>query len=223
MANPDLAPGALQKPAKGSARTQKLAVAKARLTHEDTEKAKVRKRDGAKACRLVARCEYLRNWRCETAHLDDKGMGGDPSGEASRADCMLRTCFQHHQGPFSLHSKHLRVEYPDGAWDRRPDPGMAARGPQHGRLDHRTDRTRGRRAGAGAMNPPLLPDAAPRYLARTVEELGVVRNPRMWIGHGWLYCVGCRSYQFHVAYSHPGTSDCYEVCRTCARYYERGR
>ena len=45
----------------------------------------------------------------ETAHIDDKGMGGD-HGERSHRSNMLRLCFDHHQGRRSLHSKDLRIE-----------------------------------------------------------------------------------------------------------------
>lgn len=95
------------KPAKGSYlldRRQKKAAIKA---HEDSEKAKVVKRDGLKVCRLVPNCTERE--RFETAHLDDKGMGGD-HGIRSRADRMIRSCFFHHQGVWSLHAKRLRVD-----------------------------------------------------------------------------------------------------------------
>ena len=97
----------LPKPAKGSAlieRREKRAEIKA---HEDAEKAKVVKRDGLKACRLVPHCPERE--RFETAHLDDKGMGGD-HGVRTVASRMIRSCFFHHQGARSLHSKDLRVE-----------------------------------------------------------------------------------------------------------------
>jgi hypothetical protein len=58
-----------------------------------------------------------------------------------------------------------------------------------------------------------------RYRVFTVADLGVVRNPNMWIGGGFLFCVGCQTYRTHDAYSHWGMSDCFEVCRTCQRYY----
>jgi hypothetical protein len=110
MANPDLTEEQLErlrKPAKGSAlldRRDKRAQIKA---HEATEKAKVVKRDGLKACRLVPTCQEREKF--ETAHLDDKGMGGD-HGNRTSADRMIRSCFFHHQGPWSLHSNDLRVD-----------------------------------------------------------------------------------------------------------------
>jgi hypothetical protein len=95
------------KPAKGSAlldRRDKRAAIKA---HEAEEKAKVVKRDGLKTCRLVPHCTEREKF--ETAHLDDKGMGGD-HGIRTTADRMIRSCFWHHQGARSLHSKDIRVE-----------------------------------------------------------------------------------------------------------------
>lgn len=78
-------------------------------THEATEKAKVVRRDGAHYCRLVPGCKERELH--ETAHLDDKGMGGDPQGLRTQAETMIRACFFHHQGKWSLHSGALRVEY----------------------------------------------------------------------------------------------------------------
>lgn len=81
---------------------------------EGEEKTKVRKRDGASYCRLVPGCAERRIF--ETAHVNDKGMGGD-HGLRSTSDQMLRSCFGHHRGNWSLHSNDLRVEYltPDKA------------------------------------------------------------------------------------------------------------
>ena len=95
------------KPARGShilARRQKRADLKA---HEGREKARVVRRDGLHSCRLVPGCREKE--KHETAHLDDKGMGGD-HGIRTTADRMIRACFWHHQGVWSLHSKDLRVE-----------------------------------------------------------------------------------------------------------------
>jgi hypothetical protein len=107
MANPDLPAGALLKPAKGSALMERRAARSAVKSHEATEKAKVVARDGLHICRLVPNCRERE--KHETAHLDDKGMGGD-HGIRTTADRMLRACFWHHQGAWSLHSKDLRVE-----------------------------------------------------------------------------------------------------------------
>lgn len=95
------------KPAKGSATLERRSKRAAIRTHEQTEKAKVVKRDGAKVCRLVPNCPEKE--RFETAHLNDKGMGGD-HGIRSTADQMIRACLFHHQGKWSLHSGDLRVD-----------------------------------------------------------------------------------------------------------------
>lgn len=77
--------------------------------NEQAEKAKVVRRDGLHYCRLVPGCRERHLH--ETAHLDDKGMGGDPTGIRTQANLMVRACFFHHQGNWSLHSHDLRVEY----------------------------------------------------------------------------------------------------------------
>lgn len=77
--------------------------------HEREQKGDVVKRDGVHYCRLVPGCEERE--KHETAHLDDKGMGGDKLGIRTIAALMLRVCFFHHQGTVSLHSHDLRVEY----------------------------------------------------------------------------------------------------------------
>lgn len=74
--------------------------------HEANEKAQVVKRDGLHYCRLVPHCEERE--RHETAHLNDKGMGGDHSLRTTSSQ-MIRSCFFHHQGNWSLHSQDLRV------------------------------------------------------------------------------------------------------------------
>lgn len=85
-----------------------------RRSDEQKEKTIVRKRDGAQYCRLVPNCSEQGPF--ETAHIDDKGMGGD-HGIRSTSDQMIRSCFYHHRGNWSLHSNDLRVEFltPDGA------------------------------------------------------------------------------------------------------------
>ena len=115
------------KPSKGSALLERRHKRAAIVAHEKAEKAKVVARDGAKTCRLVPHCPERDKF--ETAHLDDKGMGGD-HGNRTDAATMVRSCFWHHQGSRSLHSKDLRVEYltpeqangPIEVWSRVP-PG----------------------------------------------------------------------------------------------------
>lgn len=110
LANPHLSADEvkrLQKPPKGTALLERRAARAAIKAHEAEEKAKVVKRDGSAVCRLVPGCKEREKF--ETAHLDDKGMGGD-HGIRTTADRMIRACFFHHQGNWSLHSSDLRVE-----------------------------------------------------------------------------------------------------------------
>ncbi len=114
------------KPERGSALLDRRQQRADRLAHEREEKDKVRRRDGEHTCRLVPGCKERE--KHETAHLDDKGMGGD-HGNRTDAALMVRACFFHHQGPWSLHSKDLRVEYltdaqcngPIEVWARDPE------------------------------------------------------------------------------------------------------
>lgn len=99
---------ACPKPAKGSALLERRAARAAIVAHEKAEKAKVVTRDGAHTCRLVPHCAERE--KHETAHIEDKGIGGD-HGLRTSADTMLRACLFHHQGRWSLHSGDLRVEY----------------------------------------------------------------------------------------------------------------
>jgi hypothetical protein len=48
---------------------------------------------------------------------------------------------------------------------------------------------------------------------------GCAPNVRMWIGDGWFYCRTCRRQTSHVAYSHRGKADCFEVCTVCHQYH----
>lgn len=83
--------------------------AKAKIrAYESEQKTLARKRDGAHYCRLVPNCDQSPVF--ETAHLDDKGMGGD-HGRRSSAELLIRACFAHHRGNWSLHSRDLRVEF----------------------------------------------------------------------------------------------------------------
>ena len=116
------------KPAKGTVILERRQKRAAVRTHEQTEKAKVVKRDGAKVCRLIPGCTEREKF--ETAHLENKGMGGD-YGLRTDAAMMVRACLFHHQGSWSLHSGDLRVEYltPDKAngpievWAKHPEGG----------------------------------------------------------------------------------------------------
>lgn len=83
--------------------------AKAEIRNKEKEqKALVVKRDGSHYCRLIPQCDEKIQF--ETAHLEDKGMGGD-HGLRTDAAIMVRSCYFHHRGNWSLHSNDLRVEY----------------------------------------------------------------------------------------------------------------
>ena len=98
--------GPIPKPERGSLileRRRKRAVIE---SYEKGQKAKVVKRDGEHSCRLVPRCPE--RTKHETAHVEDKGMGGDHSNRSSSAN-MIRSCLWHHRGNWSLHSGDIWV------------------------------------------------------------------------------------------------------------------
>lgn len=53
------------------------------------------------------------------------------------------------------------------------------------------------------------------YSLEDLERLGLIRNPNMWIGDGWRFCLNCRQYAYVFAMSFPGQSNCVEVCKDC--------
>ena len=120
MSNPDLAPGALAKPAKGSSLIARKDRSKEIRAHEVTEKGKVRKRD---VFCIWPNCENCRLYkpRLEVAHGDAKGMGGD-HGERSDASNMSYVDMLTHQGERSIHSGHKRI--------RPLDPTRGHNGPR---------------------------------------------------------------------------------------------
>lgn len=97
------------KPTREQALLERRELRAKRRTHERNEKADIVARDGSRYCRLVPHCPEREKF--ETAHLEDKGMGGDPAGLRTQSALMVRSCFFHHQGNWSLHSKDLRVEF----------------------------------------------------------------------------------------------------------------
>lgn len=117
------------KPPKGTSRLERRGRRAEREAFEKGEKAKVVRRDGAHYCRLVPGCTE-KDWH-ETAHVRSKGSGGD-HGNRSTADQMVRGCFFHHQGEWSLHSGDLWVEYltaerangPIEVWSKQPETGV---------------------------------------------------------------------------------------------------
>lgn len=74
-----------------------------------TVKTELRVRDGV-GCRWPG-CEFWKQgYAVHGAHLDDMGMGGDKQLLRSQRHTMIRFCVKHHgPGPWSIHSKDLRV------------------------------------------------------------------------------------------------------------------
>jgi hypothetical protein len=74
-----------------------------------------RERNAKKAAKMRDRfrCRYCGastlTTEIEAAHLRDKGMGGDGGRYSSDQRDYIALCREHHQGPRSLHSGHLRV------------------------------------------------------------------------------------------------------------------
>lgn len=87
---------ACPKPQKGDSLREKHERRAATVAFEETEKAKVRKRD--RFCRWP-HCENCKRYkpRLEVAHVRAKGMGGD-GGERSTADQMILLDYLSHQG-----------------------------------------------------------------------------------------------------------------------------
>lgn len=101
------------KPAKGSYRLELIERKRRRRKMEDEQKQQVRNRDGYR-CRYPGCTFQNQGFRFEVAHLDDKGMGGDPSLIRTERRKMIGLCHLHHQGTvavtYSLHGKTLRIE-----------------------------------------------------------------------------------------------------------------
>ena len=83
---------------------------KGRTAHKLKVQAELRQRDGH-GCRWPGCESWKRSIRVEAAHLDDSGMGGDPSLIRTQRHLMIRLCYDHHQGRVSIHSKDLRIVY----------------------------------------------------------------------------------------------------------------
>lgn len=68
----------------------------------------LRARDGI-GCRWPG-CEFWRRgYRVHNAHLEHRGIGGDPKAIRSERHKQIRLCYPHHQGVFSLDSGDLRI------------------------------------------------------------------------------------------------------------------
>lgn len=107
--SPGIGSSASPKPPKGSLLLARRERRKTRVRDEEAIKQAVRVRDGYR-CRVPGCTEQKHGVRLEIAHLDDKGMGGDPRLVRTAQHRLIALCFLHHQGPISLHSKDLRIE-----------------------------------------------------------------------------------------------------------------
>lgn len=94
------------KPAKGTARAERVERRKAIERYEDRQKTLARKRDGR--CRWPGCDCKARRDRIEVAHIHDKGIGGD-HGLRSAVELLICLCVARHQGRPSLHSGDLEV------------------------------------------------------------------------------------------------------------------
>jgi hypothetical protein len=98
----------LKKPSRTARKKEAHAVRAKRRLDEDREKAKVRRRD--RSCRFpLCGCAKLK-LPLEVSHNVHKGIGGDPTGERSKADQMIYLCAHRHQhGEISRHKGTVRV------------------------------------------------------------------------------------------------------------------
>lgn len=56
------------------------------------------------------------------------------------------------------------------------------------------------------------------YVVIPYDELivmGLVPNPNMYVGAGFMFCANCNHYTYHFAMSNRGKSDCFELCKDC--------
>lgn len=96
------------KPSKGSARAEKLALRAQIERLEARAKLSAKVRDGYR-CRVPGCATNLQAWRLESAHLVDKGMGGDHGHHSHHGRDYVSVCYLHHQGARSLHSGDLKA------------------------------------------------------------------------------------------------------------------
>lgn len=78
---------------RGTYRLQQTAKKRSRKLSEEKVMAEAKRRDGGK-CRWP-RCEF-KALLIETAHLEHRKMGGNPSGEATQRHKLIALCIRHH-------------------------------------------------------------------------------------------------------------------------------
>lgn len=99
---------AFPKPAKGASRAQRLDRRAEIVRIENHAKLAAKVRDGYQ-CRVPGCTTDTKVWRLESAHLVDKGMGGDHGTHSHQRSDYVSCCLHHHQGRRSLHSGDLKA------------------------------------------------------------------------------------------------------------------
>jgi hypothetical protein len=95
----DLIRNAPPKPLRGEYRLEQKRLARERKAIEERIMAEAKRRDGGK-CRFP-RCKY-KDLRVETAHLEHRGMGGNPALDRTQRHKLIALCLRHHQAFDSL-------------------------------------------------------------------------------------------------------------------------
>jgi hypothetical protein len=102
----------LPKPRRGAKTAEQRARARLAQTRERAAKdaAKLRDHYTCRRCHgAMLQGPLLRH--VEAAHIDDKGMGGDPTGLRSwQASDYVTLCLSCHQGPRGVHSGHVVIQ-----------------------------------------------------------------------------------------------------------------
>jgi ribosomal protein S14 len=123
---------ACPKPARGTAKLERIVRRAKADNREDANKTKVRKRDGH--CRWPHLTpedkELCRRTSREVAHLSAKGAGGDPQTLRSKPELMIALCRNLHQGPGSLHAGDRKVLYLTKEKANGPCAFLERRGPK---------------------------------------------------------------------------------------------
>lgn len=87
--------GVFRKDAPGTVWLDRRSRRAARKAAEDKTMREAKKRDG-NICRVPG-CEFMsKKPRIECAHLDHRGMGGNPAGDRTQVDKLIALCFIHH-------------------------------------------------------------------------------------------------------------------------------
>lgn len=85
---------ACPKPAKGEAWLESKKRSRERKAAEDAVMASVRKQDGQ--CRYPLCAHRTKKPRLECAHMEHRGMGGNPTGDKTQPEKLITLCFIDH-------------------------------------------------------------------------------------------------------------------------------